>query len=101
LPSISTIEWPRVPWSSRHFSPGQASLCVGEWAAAHTIAGYAALKLSGAQAAILRQTGQRFGTRQLRELTVVAAVDFKAFYEQRQRSSSDRDDVLVLSCDGA
>jgi len=36
----------------------------------------------------------------LRELTAAAAVDFKAFYEQRQPADSDRDDVLVLSCDG-
>ncbi len=53
-----------------------------------------------AQAAILRQTGQRLGTRQLRELTAATAVDFNAFYEQRERVVSDRDDVLVLSCDG-
>jgi hypothetical protein len=53
-----------------------------------------------AQAAILRQTGQRLGTRQLRELTAAAAVDFQAFYEQPGRPAGEPDDVLVLSCDG-
>jgi hypothetical protein len=53
-----------------------------------------------AQAAIARQTGQRLGKRQLRELAVHAACDFKAFYEQRERTVCVQDDVLVLSCDG-
>ncbi len=53
-----------------------------------------------AQAAIVRQTGQRLGTRQLRELTGAAAVDFNAFYAQREHEGVDRKDVLVLSCDG-
>jgi hypothetical protein len=53
-----------------------------------------------AQAAIVRQTGQLLGKRQLRELTVAAARDFKAFYERRERTASEQDDVLVLSCDG-
>ena len=52
-----------------------------------------------AQAAILRQTGQQLGKRQLRELAVAAAHDFKAFYEQRQRIATEKRDVLVLSCD--
>jgi hypothetical protein len=52
-----------------------------------------------AQAAILRQTGQRLGKRQLRELAVAAAVDFKAFYAQRERTPPEGDDLLVLSCD--
>jgi hypothetical protein len=52
-----------------------------------------------AQAAILRQTGQRLGKRQLRELAVAAARDFKAFYEQRERTPGGTEDVLVLSCD--
>jgi hypothetical protein len=52
-----------------------------------------------AHAAILRQTGQRLGKRQLRELATVAARDFAAFYEQRERQPTGEDDVLVLSCD--
>ena len=52
-----------------------------------------------AQAAIVRQTGQRLGKRQLRELAVAAACDFKAFYERRERTAPGTDDVLVLSCD--
>lgn len=53
-----------------------------------------------AQAAIVRQTGQRLGKRQLRELAVHAACAFKAFDEQRERTVCVQDDVLVLSCDG-
>jgi hypothetical protein len=52
-----------------------------------------------AQAAILRQTGQQLGKRQLRELAVAAASDITAFYEQRQRTPPQAEDVLVLSCD--
>ena len=51
------------------------------------------------QEAIVRQTGQRLGKRQLRELVVRAAVDFESFYEQRQRAAPEKEDVLVLSCD--
>ena len=52
-----------------------------------------------AQAAIVRQTGQQVGTRQLRELTLVAGQDVDAFYAQRERTAPDREDLLVLSCD--
>jgi hypothetical protein len=52
-----------------------------------------------AQAAILRRTGQRLGKRQLRELATSAARDFKAFYEQRERQPTGKEDVLILSCD--
>jgi len=52
-----------------------------------------------AQAAILRQTGQQLGKRQIRELAVAAACDITDFYEQRERTATDREDVLVLSCD--
>ena len=51
------------------------------------------------QEAIFRHTGQRLGKRQLRELVVRAAVDFESFYEQRQRTAPEQDDVLILSCD--
>jgi hypothetical protein len=51
------------------------------------------------QEAIVRQTGQRLGKRQLRELVVRAAQDFESFYEQRQRVAPEKKDVLVLSCD--
>jgi len=52
-----------------------------------------------AQAAIARATGQQIGTRQLRELTLTAAQDVSAFYAQRERTVSDGNDLLVLSCD--
>jgi hypothetical protein len=53
-----------------------------------------------AQEAIVRQTGQRLGKRQLRELVVRSAVDFESFYAQRQRAAAaEEEDVLILSCD--
>jgi len=52
-----------------------------------------------AQAAIARHTGQQIGTRQLRELTLQAAQDVDAFYAQTERTPSDDEDLLVLSCD--
>jgi len=52
-----------------------------------------------AQAAIARHTGQQIGTRQLRELTLIAARDVDVFYAQRTRTAPDGKDLLVLSCD--
>jgi hypothetical protein len=52
-----------------------------------------------AQAAIVRQSGQQIGTRQLRELTLAGAQDVDAFYAQRARTAPDGKDLLVLSCD--
>ncbi|MGA2011636.1 MAG: ISKra4 family transposase [Solirubrobacteraceae bacterium] len=52
-----------------------------------------------AQAAIMRQSGQQIGTRQLRELTLAGAQDVGAFYAQRERTVPDGKDLLVLSCD--
>ena len=52
-----------------------------------------------AQAAIVRQTGQQIGTRQLRELTLSAAQDVDAFYAQHERTLPNGEDLLVLSCD--
>ena len=52
-----------------------------------------------AQAAIMRQTGQQIGTRQLRELTLAAAQDVDVFYAQRPRTAPEEKDLLVLSCD--
>jgi len=52
-----------------------------------------------AQAAITRHTGQQIGTRQLRELTLIAAQDVDAFYAQAARTPPDDEDLLVLSCD--
>jgi hypothetical protein len=52
-----------------------------------------------AQAAIVRESGQQIGTRQLRELTLAAAQDVGSFYAQRERTVPDGEDLLVLSCD--
>ena len=53
-----------------------------------------------ARDAIGRQTGVQLGKRQIEELARRAAVDFEAFYGQRERSAPGGEDVLVLSCDG-
>ncbi len=50
--------------------------------------------------AVERSTGQRLGKRQVEQLADRAAVDFQAFYAQRQPTTGDVGDVLVLSCDG-
>jgi len=102
------VEVKRLAYRARgaeNLSPADAQLNLPVERHSHGIRRLAALEtprssFQDAQQAILRQTGQRLGTRQLRELTAAAAVDFKAFYEQRQPADSDRDDVLVLSCDG-
>jgi hypothetical protein len=102
------VEVTRLAYRARgaeNLYPADAQLNLPAERHSHGIRRLAALEaprssFQDAQAAILRQTGQRLGTRQLRELTGAAAVDFKAFYEQRPRAGGDRDDVLVLSCDG-
>ena len=53
-----------------------------------------------ARDAIGRHTGVDLGKRQVEELARRAAVDFEAFYERREHLVAERDDVLVLSCDG-
>ena len=50
--------------------------------------------------AIERACGQQLGKRQVEDLAAVSAIDFEAFYRDRQPPTSDPDDVLVLSCDG-
>ncbi len=49
---------------------------------------------------IERSTGERLGKRQVEAMVERAAADFGAFYAERARPSGDRDDVLVLTCDG-
>jgi hypothetical protein len=55
-----------------------------------------------AREVIHRHTGVEIGKRQVEQLALRAAVDFEAFYRQRERTIDGRgeDDVLVLSCDG-
>jgi hypothetical protein len=50
--------------------------------------------------AILRQTGQLLGKRQIEELASLAAMDFEDFYETRRPARSEPGDLLVLSADG-
>jgi hypothetical protein len=49
---------------------------------------------------IRRITGAKLGKRQGEHLALRSAVDFEAFYERREHDAVDRDDALVLSCDG-
>ena len=50
--------------------------------------------------AVLRQTGQLLGERQVEELASLAAMDFEDFYETRRPARSKPGELLVLSCDG-
>jgi len=50
--------------------------------------------------AIERQTGQRLGKCQVKELAGLTAMHFEDFYESRRPARSKRDDLLVLSADG-
>lgn len=45
-------------------------------------------------------TGAKVGKRQVEELTIRAATDFDAFYEQRAAANASKDDLLVISTDG-
>jgi len=54
----------------------------------------------GAVQGIERATGQQLGKRQVEDLAARAAVDFEAFYAQRQPPAAATGDLLVLSCDG-
>jgi hypothetical protein len=89
---------------SENLYPADAQLNLPPVRHSHGIRRLAALEaprssFEDGQAAIVRQTGQQIGTRQLRELTLAAAQDVGAFYAQRERTVPDGKDLLVLSCD--
>jgi hypothetical protein len=89
---------------SENLYPADARLNLPPVRHSHGIRRLAALEaprssFEDGQAAIVRQTGQQIGTRQLRELTLAAAQDVDAFYAQRDRTVPDGKDLLVLSCD--
>ena len=89
---------------SENLYPADARLNLPPVRHSHGIRRLAALEaprssFEDGQAAIVRQTGQQIGTRQLRELTLAAAQDVDAFYAQRERTVPDGKDLLVLSCD--
>ena len=89
---------------SENLYPADAQLNLPASRHSHGIRRLAALEaprgsFEDAQAAIVRQSGQQIGTRQLRELTLAGAQDVGAFYAQRARTVSDGKDLLVLSCD--
>ena len=96
--------WPTGRLGSENLYPADAQLNLPPVRHSHGIRRLAALEaprssFEDAQAAIVRQTGQQIGTRQLRELTLAAAQDVDAFYAQRERTAPDGKDLLVLSCD--
>lgn len=92
------VEVTRLAYRARgaeNLYPADAQLNLPAGKHSHAIHRLAALEaprssFQDAQAAILRQTGQRVGTRQLRQLTAAAAVDFQAFYEQPGRPAGER-----------
>jgi len=89
---------------SENLYPADARLNLPPARHSHGVRRLAALEaprssFEDAQAAIMRQTGQQIGTRQLRALTLAAAQDVDAFYAQRERTVPDGKDLLVLSCD--
>ena len=89
---------------SENLYPADAQLNLPASRHSHGIRRLAALEaprgsFEDAQAAIVRQSGQQIGTRQLRELTLSAAQDVAAFYAQRERTAPEEQDLLVLSCD--
>ena len=90
--------------ASENLYPADARLNLPPVRHSHGIRRLAALEaprssFEDGQAAIVRQTGQQIGTRQLRALTLAAAQDVAAFYAQRERTAPDGKDLLVLSCD--
>lgn len=90
---------------SENLYPADARLSLPPVRHSHGIRRLAALEaprssFEDAQAAIMRQTGQQIGTRQLRALTLSAAQDVDAFYAQRERTAPEAQALLVLSCDG-
>jgi hypothetical protein len=89
---------------SENLYPADAQLNLPPVRHSHGIRRLAALEaprtsFEDAQAAIVRQTGQQIGTRQLRALTLAATQDVQAFYAQRERTVPAGEDLLVLSCD--
>ena len=104
---VGEVRVSRIAYRAR----GQENLCVADGALnlpeekpSHGMRRLAAIEsprgsFEEAQEAIVRQTGQRLGKRQLRELVVRAAQDFESFYAQRQRTAAEKKDALVLSCD--
>ena len=89
---------------SENLYPADARLNLPPVRHSHGIRRLAALEaprssFEDGQAAIMRQTGQQIGTRQLRALTLAGAQDVGAFYAQRERTVPDGKDLLVLSCD--
>lgn len=89
---------------SENLYPADAQLNLPPVRHSHAIRRLAALEAprsscEDGQAAIMRQTGQQIGARQLRALTLAAAQDVDAFYAQRERTLPDGKDLLVLACD--
>lgn len=85
--------------------PADAALNLPEEKHSHGLRRLAAIESSrgsfdAAVEAIERATGQQLGKRQVEDLASRAAVDFDAYYRQRQAPTGPAGDVLVMSCDG-
>ncbi|MEO7942848.1 MAG: ISKra4 family transposase [Marmoricola sp.] len=85
--------------------PADAALNLPEEKHSHGLRRLAAIEsargsFDAAVEAIERGTGQRLGKRQVEDLASSAAVDFDAYYRQRQAPTAPTADVLVISCDG-
>jgi hypothetical protein len=85
--------------------PADASLNLPVESHSHGLRRLAAIEASRgsfdeARAAVRRATCQPLGKRQIEQLAARGARDFHAFYEQRERTATAEEDVLVLSCDG-
>jgi hypothetical protein len=89
----------------RNLHPADAALNLPVERHSHGLRKLAALEaprgsFDDAVEAILRQTGQRLGKRQVEELASLAAMDFEDFYEARRPTRAKPGDLLVLSADG-
>src|SRR5206468_9899013 len=89
----------RPGWGNLH--PADAALNLPVERHSHGLRKLAALEaprgsFDDAVEAILRQTGQRLGKRQVQELASLAAMDFEGFYEARRPVRAKSGDLLVL-----
>jgi hypothetical protein len=101
--SVSRLAYRRRGCCNLH--PADALLNLPEERHSHGLRRVTAIESSrgsfdDAVEAIERICGQRLGKRQVEQLAAAAAVDFDAFYEQREPAPSSPAELLVLSCDG-
>lgn len=101
--TVSRLAYRHRGEENLHVADGVLNLPVER--ASHGVRRLAAIESSrgsfdDALGVVRERTGLQIGKRQLEELACRAAVDFEAFYANRQRSAAAQGDVLVLSADG-